>query len=60
MSASYILDIDKYCSPRSDATERGVWSVSTLFAYKNFYSKYIKNENIHHTSLKLEMDKSNW
>ena len=33
------------CRPRSDATERGVWSGSTLFAHRNFYQNYDKNEN---------------
>ena len=30
--ASHKMEIDKQCRPRSDATERGVWSGSTLFA----------------------------
>ena len=30
--ASHKRDIGKQCRPRSDATERGVWSESTLFA----------------------------
>ena len=30
--ASYKWDIDKQCRPRSDATERGVWLGSTVFA----------------------------
>ena len=42
--ASHLWDIGKQCRPRSDATERGVWSGSTLFAHKNFYQKYDKNE----------------
>ena len=36
--ASRKCDIGKHCKPRSDAAERGVWSWSTLFAYRNFYS----------------------
>ena len=31
--------------------ERGAWSASTLSAYKSFYAKYDKNENIHQTPL---------
>ena len=27
------------CRPRSEAAEHGVWSGSTLFAYRNFYKK---------------------
>ena len=30
--------------PKSDVTERGVWSGSTLFAYRNFYLKQNENE----------------
>ena len=37
--ASHFWDLGKQCRPRSDATECGIWSGSTLFASKNFYSK---------------------
>ena len=42
--ASHFWDIGKQWRPRSDAAERGVWSGSTLFAPRNFYQKYDKNE----------------
>ena len=42
--ASHLWEICKQCRPRSDAAERGVWSGSTLFAHRNFYQKYDKNE----------------
>ena len=51
--ASFICDIGKQCRPRSDATERGVWLGSTLFAYGNFYQKQTDQ-----TLLKLEIDSS--
>ena len=35
-----LLWLGKQCRPRSDTTESGVWSGSTLFAYINFYSKW--------------------
>ena len=37
--SSHFWDIGKQCRPRSDATERGVWSGSSLFANRNIYSK---------------------
>ena len=37
--ASHFWDICKQRRPRSDAAERGVWSGSSLFAHRNFYSK---------------------
>ena len=37
--ASHFWDIGKQCRPRSDAAERGVWSVSSLFANRYIYSK---------------------
>ena len=37
--ASLFGDLGKQCRPRSDATERGVWSGSDLFANRNFYQK---------------------
>ena len=37
--ASHFWDIGKQCRPRSDATERGIWSGSSLFANRNIYSK---------------------
>ena len=36
---SQFWDIGKHCRPRSDATESGVWSGSSLFANRNIYSK---------------------
>ena len=39
--------------------ECGVWSGSSLFANRNIYSKQNKNEKVHQTHLKLEMDSSN-
>ena len=50
--ASHKLDLDKRCRPRSDAAERGVWLGSTLFAYRNFYQKQNKKEEVHQTPLK--------
>ena len=37
-----------------------IWSTVRvkLFAYKNFYAKYNKSENIHQNLLKVEMDSS--
>ena len=35
--ASFLWDIGKQCRTRPDATERGVWPGSPLFAYKLFY-----------------------
>ena len=35
--ASFLWNIGKQCRPRSDATERGVWSGSYLFAYIIYY-----------------------
>ena len=34
--ASLFWDLGKQCSPRSDASERGAWSGSALFANRNF------------------------
>ena len=42
--ASFFWDLGKHGRPRSDAAERGVWSGSTLFAYRNFYLKYDEKE----------------
>ena len=42
--ASLLWDIGKQCRPRPDAALSGVWSRSSLFAYKNFNYKYNKNE----------------
>ena len=38
--ASHKMDIGKLCRPRSDATKRGVWSGSTLFALTRGISIY--------------------
>ena len=57
--ASELQDLSKQCRPWSDATERGIWSGSTLFAYRNFYLKWNQNEKVHQTPLKLEMDITN-
>ena len=38
--------LGKQCRPRSDVAERDVWSGSAQFAYRNFYSKYNKNETV--------------
>ena len=37
--ASCYWDIGKQCRPRSGTGECGLWSVSSLFAYRNFYKK---------------------
>ena len=58
--ASLFRDLGKQCRPRSDNTERGVWSESTLFAYRNFYTKQKKNWNGTPGPLQLEMESSNW
>ena len=50
----------KQCRPRSDTAKCGIWSGSLLFANMNIYLKQIKNEKVHQTSLKVEMDSSNW
>ena len=36
------MDIGKQCRTRSDAAERGVWSGSALFAYKLYFTIWIK------------------
>ena len=48
--------------PRSDATERGVWSRSPLFAYKMLldYHNWVKRENTTKKFLNMEMDRANW
>ena len=56
--ASNKRDIGKQCRPRSDATERSVWSWSTLFALSTEIAiKHILS-NINHTTVLLEMDRS--
>ena len=57
--ASLFWDLGKQYRPRSDATERGVWLEASLFANRNFYPKKNKNETVHQTPLKLEMDSPN-
>ena len=44
--ASYFWDIGKQYRPRWDSAECGISSGSTLFAYRNFYKKWNKNEKI--------------
>ena len=45
--ASYKRNIGKQCRPRSDATERGVWSGSTLFALSSeTLIKHGNNKNL--------------
>ena len=39
------MDIVKQCRPRSDAAERGVWLVSTLFALSTWISINHRNRN---------------
>ena len=58
--ASFFLDLDKQCRPRSDATECGVWSGSPLFAYKMFYENSNKNVKYHPRTLKTGTDWSSW
>ena len=58
--ASFLWDIGKQRKPRSDATERGVWSRSPLLAYKMFNQKLNKTEKYHPTPLKFEIDSSYW
>ena len=56
--ASFLWDVGKQCRPRP---ERGVWSGSTLFAYRLFYQDLNKNRKQNHqTTPKMEMDWSNW
>ena len=44
--ASHKRDVGKQCRTRSDTAERGVWSVSTLFALNSDIStKYDNNKN---------------
>ena len=40
-----LWDIGKPCRPRSDATERAIWSGSPLFAYRMIYQNLNKNVN---------------
>ena len=55
--ASHKMDIYKQCTLRADATERGIWSESTLFALNTGISmKHIINTN--QTPLLLEIDQS--
>ena len=49
-------DIDKQSRPRSDATERGVWSGSTLFASNTGISIKHGNKKTDPTPITLEMD----
>ena len=58
--AAFLWDIDKQYRPRSDAAECSVWSGSQLFAYGMIYQNSNKNEKYHPTTLKMEMDWSNW
>ena len=57
---SHFWDKGKQCSPRSDTAECGLWSVSSLFAFWNFYKKMMKMKIVHQPPLKTEMDLSNW
>ena len=52
------MDIGKQCRPRSDAAKLGVWSGSTLFAFKVGISIKYGNIMSKQTSLLLEMDQS--
>ena len=38
----HIWNVGRQCRPRSDAAERGIWTGSILFAYRNFYLGRIK------------------
>ena len=58
--ASYFWDIGKQYRPRWDAAERSVLSGSTLFAYRNFFKKWNKNEKILLIPLTLKVDSSKW
>ena len=56
--ASRKMDIDKQYRPGSDATEHGVWSGSTLFAFRTgIVIKYVNNKTIP-TRLILERNRS--
>ena len=56
--ASFLWDIGKQCRPRSDATEYGVWSGSPPSVY--LQTVLLKSKKKHLTTLKTEMDWSNW
>ena len=56
--ASYFWHIGKQRRPRSDAFY-GIWSGSSLAAYRNFYQKPNQDENTHQTPIKWKMDSSN-
>ena len=58
--ASFLWVIGKQCKPRPDAAECGIWSGSPMFAYRMFYQNLNKNENYDPTTLKTEMDWSDW
>ena len=58
--ASHKWDLGKQCRSRSDAAFCSVWFGSTLFAYRNLYSKLNQNEKVHQKPLKFEMHSSNW
>ena len=53
--ASFLWDIDKQRKPRSDDTERAVWSGSPLFAYRMFSLILNKNEKYHTTTFKTSV-----
>ena len=54
--ASFLWNIDKQCSTRSDATERNVWSGSSLFVH----IKYFLNLNETKTYYQFEIDLPIW
>ena len=56
----FVVEHRHMVQTQSDAAERGVWSGSPLSAYIMFYQNLNKNEKYHLTTLKTEMEWSDW
>ena len=57
---THLWDLCQQCRRKLDAVKRGVWSESTLFVTRIFNRNVIKNEKVHHSPLKVEIDSSSW
>ena len=53
--AYFLCRIGKHGETRSDATKRGVWSGSPMFANRSFFQNLKENEKYHPAAIKLEM-----
>ena len=56
--ASHEKDIGKQCRPKSDVTERGVWSGCTMFAFNEWISIKHGNNKNNQTPCVVDMDQS--